>query len=54
MANYKQLFMEHMDAKEVRYEGVDERVVKIDFSADNMKSIEIFVLLAKTTTRISA
>ena len=43
MANYKQLFMRHLNNEGIRYEDRDEFLVKITYSGDNLKSIPVFV-----------
>ena len=43
MANFKQLFMEHMDKEGIKYVERDEFVVKVTYSGDNLKSIPVYV-----------
>lgn len=43
MANYKQLFMNYMDAKGVKYTNSNDHVVKVVYSGDNLKSIPVYV-----------
>lgn len=43
MANYKNLFMRHMDREGVKYTEMDDHVVKVVYTGDNLKTIPIFV-----------
>ena len=47
MANYKQLFMNYMDAKGVKYTDKGEHVVKVVYNGDNLKSIPVYVFFDK-------
>lgn len=47
MPNYKQLFMSHMDRVGVKYSDIDERVVRVTYTGDNLKSIPINVFFDK-------
>lgn len=43
MADYKRLFLRHMDAKGIKYVDRDEFVVKITYTGDNLKNIPVYV-----------
>ncbi len=43
MANYKDLFMYHLDREGIKYEDRNEHCVKITYSGDNLKSIPVYV-----------
>ncbi len=43
MANYKNLFLRFMDREEVRYTEMDDHVVKVVYTGENLKTIPIFV-----------
>lgn len=47
MANYKELFIAHMDAKGVKYMDKGENVVRVAYSGDNLQSIPVFVFFDK-------
>ena len=43
MADYKGLYMRYMDQNNIKYTDVDERVVKVVYSGDNLQSIIVYV-----------
>lgn len=43
MVNYKSLFMRHMDREGVKYTEMDNRVVKVVYTGDNLKTIPVYV-----------
>ena len=43
MANYKQLFMNYMDRKGIKYSDVKDYVVRVTYTGDNLKSIPVYV-----------
>ncbi len=47
MANYKKLFLNHLDAKGIKYDDRDEFHVVISYSGDNIRSIRIHVSFDK-------
>ena len=47
MSMYKQLFVQHMDDKGIRYTDRDERSVRVAYEGDYLKSIPIFVFFDK-------
>ncbi len=47
MSMYKQLFVQHMDAKGIKYTDRDERSVKVSYAGDYLKSIPIYVFFDK-------
>lgn len=47
MANYKRLFMQHMDREGIKYTDQDDFVVKVVYTGDNLKSIPVFVFFDK-------
>ncbi|MBE6680289.1 MAG: hypothetical protein E7598_07205 [Ruminococcaceae bacterium] len=47
MANYKNLFMSHMDSEGVKYTDRDTYVVQVTYNGDNLKSIPINVFFDK-------
>ena len=51
MADYKKLFTSHMDQKGIKYSISDQNTVKVTFSGDNMKSIDVFVFFDKNGGR---
>lgn len=47
MTDYKQLFLDYMDANGVKYTDVREDVVKVVYTGDNLKSIPVYVFFDK-------
>lgn len=47
MANYKRMFIRHMEMQGVKYVDRDEFVVKVTYSGDNLKSIPVYVFFDK-------
>lgn len=47
MANYKNLFMRHMDRNDIKYTDVKENVVKVSYTGDNLQTIPIYVFFDK-------
>ena len=43
MANYKQLFVDYMNSHNIIYTEVNDHVVRVSYTGDNMKSIPVFV-----------
>jgi hypothetical protein len=43
MANYKALFLRHLDREGIKYQDRDEFCVKVTYAGDNLKSIPVFV-----------
>ncbi len=43
MANYKKIFMKHMDSKCVRYTDVDDKVVRVAYNGENIESVAVYV-----------
>jgi hypothetical protein len=41
VADYKELFMEHLDDNDVSYDDLDDGLIKIELGGDNAKSIDI-------------
>ncbi len=48
MANYKQLYMDYMDENGIKYSDVDDFVVRVAYTGDNLKSIPVHVFFDKT------
>ena len=44
---YKNLFISYMESQGIKYTDVDEFVVKVSYSGDNLKSIPIYVFFDK-------
>lgn len=42
--DYKQIFMDHLDEIDINYDSLDNGMVKIEFGADNIKSIEVIAI----------
>ena len=43
VANYKNLFMRHMDRNNIKYTDVRENVVRVVYTGDNLRTIPVFV-----------
>lgn len=43
MATYKQLFMQYLDANDIKYTDLKEFVVKIVYNGDNLQTIPVYV-----------
>jgi len=43
VANYKNLFMRHMDRNNIKYTDVRENVVWVVYTGDNLRTIPVFV-----------
>lgn len=44
MANYKSMFLQYMDSKDIRYTELDEFVVGIGVSGENIDAIHVLVI----------
>ena len=44
MADYKQLFIQHMIQEGIKYSEVNDRAVKVVYSGDNLQTIKIIVI----------
>lgn len=47
MPDYKQLFLDYMDASGVRYSDLRADVVRVTYTGDNLKSIPVYVFFDK-------
>ncbi len=47
MANYKSIFMSHMDHENVIYTDENEYIVRVAYKGDNLKTIPMFVRFDK-------
>lgn len=43
MADYKKLCMQSFEEKDLHYEEVNERAIRLGFSADNIKNLDIYL-----------
>ena len=44
MANYKQAFMDYMDANGIKYTDLREHLIKVVYNGDNLRSIPVYVV----------
>ncbi len=47
MANYKQVFMNYMDSKGIKYTEKNERTVRVAYNGDNLRTIPVYVSFDK-------
>lgn len=47
MADYKSIYMRYMDENGIKYSDVRERVVRVSYSGDNLKSIPVYVYFSE-------
>lgn len=52
MLRYKQLYMDYMNEKGIKYTDVDENVVRVSYGAKNLRSIAIYVIFDKNENPI--
>ena len=53
MANYKSIFMSHMDHENVIYTDENEYIVRVAYKGDNLKTIPLFVRFDKDDAPLS-
>ncbi len=47
MTQYKQIFMDHLDAKGVKYtdiDSADDNVVRVTYNGDDIKSVPVYII----------